>query len=150
LSRSFGSLVLFGISVLVLLSSIVIVEPHELALKTSLGKLQEVPLEPGVHVKWPWPLAMVDKYEVTRVEEMIVGSHDRFHPETALLWTNQHAGAEELLLVAGGTSRGGVRDQFDPEELRSVPRLPTGIRSGGGGAAMMSVEMPEAPVDAAA
>ena len=150
LSRSFGWLVLFGVGVLVLLSSVVIVEPHELALKTSLGNLQQEPLEPGVHLKWPWPLAMVDKYEVTRVEEMVVGSHDDFHPEAALLWTNQHAGAEELLLVAGGTSRGGVRDQFDPEELRNVPRLPTGLRSGGGGAAMMSVEVPDAPVDAAA
>lgn len=126
LSRSFGWLVLFGVLVLVLLSSIVVVEPHERALLTRLGSLQQEPLEPGVTFKLPWPLAMVDKYPVTRIEEMIVGSHDHIEHGSALLWTNQHAGDEDLIIVAGG-------DLADLPEINTVivPQVRSGRGPGG-------------------
>lgn len=110
LSRSFAWLLLFGVLVLVLLSSIVIVEPHEKALLTSLGRLHEQPLEPGITLKLPWPLAMVDKYPVTRIEEMIVGSHENVDEGTALLWSNEHTHDEVLMVVAGGSMAGDFGD----------------------------------------
>jgi regulator of protease activity HflC (stomatin/prohibitin superfamily) len=143
LSRSFGWLILFGIAVLVLMSSLVIVEPHERALVTSFGQLKQQPKGPGVHVKWPWPLAMVDKYPVERVGEMVVGSHDEIHFEEALLWTNQHSEFENLVLVAGGTSAGGR------EPTSTQPAIPDeDVGATGGGRGLSAAR--SAPTDAAA
>lgn len=102
LSRSFGWLVLFGVMILVLLSSIVVVEPHQRALLTSFGRLRPQPMDPGIWIKWPWPLAVEDKFDVTRVREMVVGSHTRLHRDMPLLWGNKHTShAEDLHIVAG-------------------------------------------------
>ena len=127
LSRSFAWLVLFGVSVLVLLSSVSIIEPHQRGLKTSLGRLQEQPLDPGVHFTLPWPLARVDKYDISRMNEMIVGSHDHLDRNTALLWTNEHSHSEDenLVIVAGGA----LAESIDPE---SIVLRPQAGRSGGG------------------
>jgi regulator of protease activity HflC (stomatin/prohibitin superfamily) len=131
LSRSFGWLVLFGLMVLVLLSSLVIVEPHELALKTSLGELQREPLRPGVHLKLPWPLAMVTKYRATRVEEMVVGTHEDAHEHRkSLLWTGQHSDHGTMVLLAGdgspiddGRAPAG-EPSAPPVYLPPMPQLP--------------------------
>ena len=133
LSRSFAWLVLFGVAVLVLLSSVAIVEPHEMGLKTSLGRLQEEPLGPGVHLTLPWPLARVDKFDVARVTEMVIGSHEHLDRNIPLLWTNQH-GDEDLIIVAGGELAG----EIDP---RTIVPSPSGLVSGGGRSLMRPYDM---------
>lgn len=101
LSRSFAWLVLFGVGVLVLSSSFVTVGEHERGLVTTFGRLHDEPLEPGLHVKWPWPITKVALLDVTRIRQLRVGTHPADHMDDVVLWDTQHEGLEsELLIVA--------------------------------------------------
>lgn len=132
LSRAFGWLILFGVGVLVLVSSVVIIEPFEKGLLTQLGKLQEEPLEPGLNFKLPWPLATVERYPVARVQEMVVGSHDQIDEHEAYLWNMQHADVDRLLVVSGrqsgrrqetGKTVGGATTQPSGDEDSGAPAV---------------------------
>ncbi len=106
-------LFLFGIAVLLGASCVVVVEPHQQALVFRLGALQDKPLGPGLHAKWPWPLATVELHDVTRIHEIRVGSggaaeadeeghaHGAEEADEPILWTNDHGShAGGLLIVA--------------------------------------------------
>ena len=108
LSRSLVWLVLFGVGLLFALSSLVLVQPQEMALVTRFGRLDPVPLKPGLRLKAPWPFSSVERYEVTRIQNMVVGSHDTLQTGVNILWTNQHGHEEKLLVVA--PTRGDVAD----------------------------------------
>ncbi|MCA9291183.1 MAG: hypothetical protein KDA25_08640 [Phycisphaerales bacterium] len=71
LLRSFGRLVVFGFVVIVLLNMIVIVEPHEQAIRLNGGRLvDDAPHGSGPMFKWPWPFQSVEVYDVSRVREI--------------------------------------------------------------------------------
>ena len=111
LSRSFVWLLLFGVLLLVALSSLVIVQPQEMALVTRFGRLDPTPLPPGLHLKSPWPFSEVDRYPATRINSFVVGSHDTLQQGVNILWTNIHGHEEKLLTVAAG------RDARDARQL---------------------------------
>ncbi len=81
------------------LSCLSMVGPSELGIRESLGHLQKQPLQPGLHLKLPWPLGRVLRFEVKRVREQSIGFVQLDQP-TAYLWTNRHA-EEEFALVLG-------------------------------------------------
>lgn len=93
-----------------LLTALQVVEPHQFAVEERLGHTVTAPLEPGLHLAWPWPLSNVRRFPVKTVFSMQVGFKDStqaggatrgFDPETprALLWTQAHE--EEFSLVLG-------------------------------------------------
>lgn len=102
LSRWLAPLAGVGVAALLLLSCLVKVEPQQQALVLRFGELsRSEPLEPGLHLKWPWPVERAELYDVTRIRQIVVGSHAHLKDDQApILWNNQHAEAEELLLVA--------------------------------------------------
>ncbi len=102
LGRAVAPLVIFGLLTLALLSGLVIVAPYQEAIVTRFGRIGNgPPLGPGLHFKWPWPIARVQKFDVGRVHQVLVGSvSESLDPAKAILWVNRHADEEEYLLTA--------------------------------------------------
>jgi regulator of protease activity HflC (stomatin/prohibitin superfamily) len=106
LAKAVTPLFLVGLAVLWLISGVVIVPPSQQAVLTHFGQLQPadnpMPLEPGIHLKWPWPIDAARKYDVGQVHLLQVGSAPKgTKTDTALLWTNPHVeGKEEYLVTA--------------------------------------------------
>src|SRR5690606_19545149 len=107
---AFVGLVVFGAAMLLLISSVVIVEPHQQAIVTTFGRLGGEPLNAGLHLKLPWPIARVDYYDVTLVRQILIGVTERTKATgDPILWSNVH-GDNEPLIVAP-TPLQGASDQ---------------------------------------
>ena len=104
LSKAITPLVVVGLLVLIGLSSMVMVAPHERAVITHMGALSEDSVvDPGLHWKLPWPLGRAYKYDAYRVHELAVGSSAKtFRRDIPVLWTNQHhtGEGEEYMVTA--------------------------------------------------
>jgi regulator of protease activity HflC (stomatin/prohibitin superfamily) len=61
------------------------------------------PLQPGLHVHWPWPIDEVFRIPVQRVQSLSVGheGEEEGGPEN-VLWARQHAANEYTLLLGNG------------------------------------------------
>lgn len=95
-------LVPLQILLLVLSTSMVIIEPGEQALLEHFGKpvASRPVLEPGLHFKWPWPVDRIYRFSTEQVQMFDVGfSPEDKEPEKAVLWTVAHS-KEDNFLVA--------------------------------------------------
>lgn len=103
LGRTALPLLGFAVGAMLLLSCLVHVEPYQQALVTTFGRLDGEPLGPGLHLKWPWPLASSELFDVTRVHEVRVGSIEDLKPGEPVLWTNEHSAKDEGLLIVAAS-----------------------------------------------
>lgn len=104
LAKSITPLFFVGVFVMLAISSVVVVEPHQQAVVTRFGKIVGEPLNPGIHLKAPWPIGKVETYPVQRVHQVIVGSiKSLVDSNTAILWTNKHSTEKEEYLVTAPT-----------------------------------------------
>ena len=127
-AKAFVPLVVFSALVLVGMSSIVIVRDGERGVVMRWGRLDiERPLlEPGPHLKWPWPVETARRFSIARVHTFYLGLSEA--PEDAepvddkapKLWTKAHKHGtrdeQNFLLAAkrkqtAGGSKGVVRDK---------------------------------------
>lgn len=95
LARAVTPLLAFALVVMVLLSGVVIVAPHQRAVISRYGRLMPIDspaiAEPGAHLKWPWPVGTAEVYPAGRVQQLVVGSSDHHEGlHDAVLWTNHH------------------------------------------------------------
>jgi len=123
LERAFVWLVLGQLAVLLLSTCFVFIEPGEQALLLRWGRPvagREV-LDPGPHLKWPWPVDRVERYPTERVQHFTVGivEGDEFAAQRVLLWTKPHAKEEFNLIVASGDAR--AAGAAAPEGEQAVP-----------------------------
>ena len=92
-------LVPLQILLLILSTSLVIVEPGEQGLLEHFGKPVEgrTVLEPGPHFKWPWPVDRVYRYRTEEIQTFEVGStaEAQNENERAVLWTVAHTKIDE-------------------------------------------------------
>ncbi len=117
LSRALLPLLIFGVVSLMAMSCLVIVQSGQQCVLMHWGKAADEPLDPGIHVKWPWPIDVVHRLDVGQIYEIILGQegddedfdqgnqaddghgHDteespkvRSKPkQEVLLWTEDHA-----------------------------------------------------------
>ena len=90
------------------LTSLVIVETHQMAVREHFGRVSGGPLLPGLQWMLPWPFGRIRAFPVKNVRQLPIGfieaddMSDREHPR-ALLWTKPHA-KEEFSLVLGDGS----------------------------------------------
>ncbi|MCZ7645413.1 MAG: protease modulator HflK [Planctomycetota bacterium] len=94
---------LFAVGVLSLfaVSCLVLVEPQQQALVLRFGALSRPePLGPGLHFKWPWPVETASAWDVQRVRQFALGSHEHLKEGETVLWTNEHGDSEQLLMAA--------------------------------------------------
>ena len=104
LGKALVPLTLVCLAIVIGMSCLVIVEPHQQAVITTNGAFTRL-ATPGLNFKAPWPLGRANKYDVNRVHTLKLGS--RAHVDDPIdgpiLWTNDHVGegnAEELLVTA--------------------------------------------------
>ena len=103
-------LVPLQILLLILSTSLVVIEPGEQALLEHFGKpvASRPVLEPGPHFKWPWPIDQIYRFRTEQVQIFDVGfSPEDKEPERAVLWTVAHTKEDNFLVanrVPGGAA----------------------------------------------
>jgi regulator of protease activity HflC (stomatin/prohibitin superfamily) len=138
LERAAAPLFLFLILSLYLLSTVVVVQPHQRVIIERFGKPQrqgEV-FGPGLHFKMPWPVDIAHTFDVDRVQTIVIGHHDENeenaevddghghggegpHKGATILWTEKHAVHEYTILVATQS----MADEDDREGVVSANLL---------------------------
>jgi regulator of protease activity HflC (stomatin/prohibitin superfamily) len=127
LEKAFAWLLLFQIAVLLLSTTVVIIPVGEQALLERFGKpVGDGVLNPGWHLKLPWPFSKVYRYETTRVQSFTLGvvTDKEYKNQRTLLWSKPHVKEEANMLVASRIPEevlqaGGDR-QTPPVNLISV------------------------------
>lgn len=111
--------VLLPVALLVMwaMTTLAVIRPHEQGMVLRFGQLDRV-IDPGLHVKWPWPIEQVEIPEytirdakgkvefssrtVTGVRTLNIGSVPPHADGKPILWTNDHAAKEIFFLVQPG------------------------------------------------
>ncbi|MEM7807341.1 MAG: SPFH domain-containing protein [Planctomycetota bacterium] len=119
LKRSAAGLLLVGVGLLVLLSTIVVVRPQQVAVTTTFGRLGAEPLGPGIHFKPPWPIGRAFVEDIARTNRLTVGTHTDDFNHPSFLWETQHTGDRDLFLL-GATSE----VQTNQNEAQGATRAP--------------------------
>jgi regulator of protease activity HflC (stomatin/prohibitin superfamily) len=112
LEKALAWIILLQVAVLALSSTVVFIEPGEQGLIERFGRpLPDRPvLQPGAHMKLPWPIEKVQRYTNTGLQSFNIG----FVPtaekekEKTVLWTVSHYKEEVHMLVASKDSAGGT------------------------------------------
>lgn len=102
LQKAFLWLALTQVGLLWLSTSFVFIEPEEQALLERCGQPVGDVLQPGFHLKLPWPLDTVYRYQTHRVQTFIVGvvPKEGEVEENTIVWTKSHYKEEFNLPVA--------------------------------------------------
>lgn len=105
------------LAIVIGMTSVVIVQPHQQAIITTNGAFGRI-AEPGISFKAPWPFGAAEKHDVSRVHSVRLGSRahidDEHRMAGPILWTNQHVeegATEELLITAPPPGAGTTGDK---------------------------------------
>ena len=126
LERALAWLILLQIGILFVSSMFVIIEPGEKALLERFGRPvvgREV-LDSGPHVKWPWPIDKVYRFDTEKIQQFRVGlvQDEAMEKQRTLLWTRSHAKEEFNMVVAS-------RSQIEDRDLGSDQTVPVNLLS---------------------
>ncbi|MBU6401013.1 MAG: protease modulator HflK, partial [Verrucomicrobia bacterium] len=127
LEQALAWLILLQLGVLLLSTTIVIIEPQEQALLECFGSpvANRPVLGPGLHFKWPWPIEKVYRYRTREIQQFTVGSIEdpEREQERAVLWTRPHSKEEFNMLVASRENAGVV----SPSSLSGEQAVPVNL-----------------------
>lgn len=115
LERSFLGLLLLQVVVLLLSTCVVFIEAGEQAVIERFGRpLGAGVLEAGPHLKLPWPVDLVRRYQTEQVQSFVIGiepetdaagGHGRPHKEdSVIMWSVGHGEEQNFLVAARNTS----------------------------------------------
>lgn len=103
LREKLGLMFLQLLAVLLLSTCFVFIEPGEQALLERWGRpvAGRPVLNPGAHLKFPWPMDQVHRYATEQVQTLSVGSmpDEDEHEKTIVLWTVAHSKEENFLIA---------------------------------------------------
>jgi membrane protease subunit HflK len=112
--RGIAPLLIFVGATFWLLSCVVVVPQGDRAILEHLGAPRLPPLEPGFHLKLPWPIEAVEPVAQERLRSVVLGDDDDEDEKSnakrrhrAIVWTKAHAKDEYLILVARPASGAG-------------------------------------------
>jgi regulator of protease activity HflC (stomatin/prohibitin superfamily) len=101
------ALALSLIILLMLSTTIFVVQPHQQAAVYHFGKLDRSSIKSeGIHFKFPWPIDKITIYDVHRAASMQIGYESSGTAD--FLWTKQHDGGEYMLLLGNGNEMAAV------------------------------------------
>jgi regulator of protease activity HflC (stomatin/prohibitin superfamily) len=101
------ALALALVFVLFLSTSVFVVQPHQQAAVYHFGKLDRSSIkDPGLHIKFPWPVDKTEIYDVHRAASMQIGYESS--GTANFLWTQKHDIGEYMLLLGGGNEMAAV------------------------------------------
>lgn len=72
------------------------------AVRMFFGRYQPVPLSPGLHITWPWPIEQLEIVETETIRQISLGFDKDL--EGPVLWNEPHFEGEKNLLVGDGES----------------------------------------------
>jgi membrane protease subunit HflC len=128
-------LILAGVALLVVMSSLFIVDERQAAIKFQLGEIVESNYEPGLHIKAPWPINNVRKFDKriltldTRPERFLTGEKKNVSVDFFVKWRildaakyytsfmgdERQAGLRLLQIV-----NNGLQLEFDQRTIKQV------------------------------
>lgn len=76
------------------------VESYENAIVYRFGSIQQNISQPGLHLKFPFPIDTIEIYDVDRVQKKQIGYIA--DQDSDFLWTKEHDGGEHTLLLGNG------------------------------------------------
>ena len=82
------------------ITGLVQVESHQAGVVYRFGKLQEEPLQPGLHLCLPWPCDKIEVYDVDTIQKFTVGYVSEETEDNT--WTDMHGTEEYQLLLGSG------------------------------------------------
>jgi regulator of protease activity HflC (stomatin/prohibitin superfamily) len=132
LEKALSWIILLQLAALFLSTTVVIVEPNEQALLERFGQpvAGRAVLDPGFHLKWPWPIDQAYRFQSRQIHSFTVGviPDEGLEEQQTVLWTRPHYKEEFNLLVAsrerpGTTSEDAVGEKAVPANLlaASIP-----------------------------
>ncbi len=125
MEKAFVWIVLLQLGALFVSSMFVIVRPHEQALLERSGSPVGGVLTPGFHLKAPWPIDKVYRYNPKELQKINVGfvPPEDEQSQRVLLWTKQHNEEEFHMLVANAD----MTEDLDSESGEKVKRVPVNL-----------------------
>ncbi len=85
-----------------LTTAVVTIDTFQVGLQERFGNpVSSRALQPGIHIKAPWPIDRIHRVETSRVRSMTLGFAGP-RVGASLLWTKQHAAEEYNLLLGDG------------------------------------------------
>src|SRR5207248_2140213 len=99
LEKALAWIILLQLGALFASTMFVIIEPTEQGLLERLGRRVSGHgvLEPGFHLKWPWPIDIVYRYPTRQVQSFVVGEVPQpdSDKDQTVLWTRPHSRSRE-------------------------------------------------------
>jgi membrane protease subunit HflK len=127
LSKLIMPLLLLGVAVVWLSTSLVVVQPHQQALILHMGKISSQ-VGPGPHFKLPWPFGQTQKFDVDFIHEISVGSvKNKKEQGVPILWTNQHSEGEEDYMITAPTPNTQLQGAGISDNSTGVGLLPAEV-----------------------
>lgn len=116
LEQYIARFLLIWVGILWVSSSLVIIEPQEEGVLERFGRTVQPALQPGAHLKLPWPIDAVYRYNTRGIREFLVGAipDEELEKHRVLVWTRPHYREEFNMLVASSeqlTNRSVLRDE---------------------------------------
>lgn len=129
-SRSFVPLILFGVAVLIGISSLVVVPDGQQVVVSRWGQVRfdRGRLDPGLHLKLPWPVDSARYFDVGSVHEITLGVGGYREPNIiqgreVYLWTEEHGRREErnfLVAIPSQRRQGDVATEQPPPPVQII------------------------------
>ncbi|MBX3357804.1 MAG: hypothetical protein KF745_05185 [Phycisphaeraceae bacterium] len=121
LSRSIAWLVVVGVGLVWIMTTLAVVNPSERALMLTNGKLvREV--GPGPYAKLPWPFASVERFDATEARRIDLAS-PQAPADRPILWTNEHVPGEQDFYLLVQPPGSGERERNYALVAMEVPVL---------------------------
>ena len=102
LQKALGWIIIVQVVILFISTSVVFISTGEQGLRERFGRPVGGVLEPGPHLKMPWPIDSVKRYSSREVQMFNIGfiPDPKLEQEKTVLWTRPHYKEEFNLLVA--------------------------------------------------
>jgi modulator of FtsH protease HflK len=128
--KALGWLLLLQAGILLLSTCLVVIDAGEQGLLERFGKpvAGRTVLEPGAHLKLPWPMDRVYRYRTEQIQSFIVGSvpDPNKEKERLVLWTVAHT-KEENFLVASRDQGYGETNRLEGKRTPPVSLMVVSI-----------------------
>jgi membrane protease subunit HflC len=129
------SFVLLAAALLVALSSLFIVDERQVAIKFQLGEIVDSDYQPGLHIKAPWPINNVRKFDKrvltldTRPERFLTGEKKNVEVDFFVKWRINNAATYYTSFMGDEVQAGkrllqivnnGLQLEFDKRTIKQV------------------------------
>lgn len=105
LEKSIAPLLLMWLALFWIFTAVDEVAPGEMGVRETFGKHSETVLHPSIYLKWPWPIQIIRKIPVNKIQEINIGpklkdGKGKVQKPDVVLWTKSHYAKEGRFLIA--------------------------------------------------